>query len=112
LAELLKSRAFQLGTAFAMSLVMPYGLAQLNLQRGAATAIVGVLLERHPDHLLLSNGTKIFLGDAALPEDAEFGRSLAVTYTLENGKKQAETIELVPDWLLDWMATSACPLWK
>jgi hypothetical protein len=109
---LAKSRKFQLGTAFALSLAMAYPLAQPSLQRSGATVMVGVLLERHADHILLSNGTQIFLGDAVLPEGAEFGRSLSVTYTVEDGKKQADTIELVPDWLLDWMATSGCQLWK
>lgn len=91
---------------------MPHALAQPRLQRSVATVMVGVLLERHADHILLSNGTQIFLRDAVLPDDAELGRSLTVTYTVEDGKKQANKIELVPDWLLDWMATSACRLWK
>jgi hypothetical protein len=91
---------------------MSYAFAQASLQRGVARVVVGVLLERYRDHILLSNGTQIFLGDATLPQDAEFGRSLSITYTVEDGKKQADTIELVPDWLLDWMATSECQLWK
>jgi hypothetical protein len=70
----------------------------------AAMVMVGVLMERHPDHVVLSNGVKISSTEDLLPEGAEFGRSLTITYTMDGDQKRAEEIKLVPDWLLDWMA--------
>jgi hypothetical protein len=65
--------------------------------------IVGVLVERHPDHVVLSNGVTIAVAEGLLPEGAEFGRSLTITYTTEGGEKRAQEIRLVSDWLIDWM---------
>ena len=45
--------------------------------------IVGVLAERHPEHVVLSNGVKIAVAEGLLPEGAEFGRSLTITYTTD-----------------------------
>ena len=65
--------------------------------------MVGVLMERHPDHVVLSNGVKIAVAEGLLPEGAEFGRSLTISYTADGDEKRAEGIQLVPDWLIDWM---------
>ena len=65
--------------------------------------MVGVLAERHPGHVVLSNGVKIAVAEGLLPEGAEFGRSLTITYTTDGDEKRAEDIQLVPDWLIDWM---------
>lgn len=65
--------------------------------------MVGVLAERHPDHVVLSNGVTIAVAEGLMPEGAEFGRSLKITYTTDGGEKRAEDIQLVPDWLIDWM---------
>ena len=65
--------------------------------------MVGVLAERHPGHVVLSNGVKIAVAEGLLPEGAEFGRSLTITYTTDGDEKCAEDIKLVPDWLIDWM---------
>ena len=65
--------------------------------------MVGVLVERHPDHVVLSNGVTIAVAEDLLPEGAEFGRSLTITYTIDGDEKRAQDIQLVPDWLIDWM---------
>jgi hypothetical protein len=65
--------------------------------------MVGVLAERHPDHVVLSNGVMIAVAEGLMPEGAEFGRSLKITYTTDGDEKRAEDIQLVPDWLIDWM---------
>lgn len=65
--------------------------------------MVGVLAERHPDHVVLSNGVTIAVTEGLMPEGAEFGRSLKITYTTDGDEKRAEDIQLVPDWLIDWM---------
>ena len=65
--------------------------------------IVGVLVERHPDRVVLSNGVTIAVTEALLPEGAECGRSLTITYTTDGDEKRAQDIQLVPDWLIDWM---------
>jgi hypothetical protein len=65
--------------------------------------MVGVLMERHPDHVVLSNGVTIAVAEGLLPDGAEFGRSLTITYTIDGDEKRAVDIQLVPDWLIDWM---------
>ena len=65
--------------------------------------MVGVLMERHPEHVVLSNGVKIAVAQGLLPEGAEFGRSLTIRYTTDGDENRAEDIQLVPDWLIDWM---------
>ena len=65
--------------------------------------MVGVLAERHPGYVVLSNGVTIAVAEGLLPEGAEFGRSLTITYTIDGDEKRAEDIQLVPDWLIDWM---------
>jgi len=71
--------------------------------------MVGVLLERHPDHIVLSNGARISVREDLLPEGAAFGRSLTITYLVDGDQKRAEDIKLVPDWLLSEM-TRPCPV--
>jgi hypothetical protein len=65
--------------------------------------MVGVLMERHPEHVVLSNGVKIAVAQGLLPEGAEFGRSLTIRYRTDGDENRAEDIQLVPDWLIDWM---------
>src|ERR1700738_4985262 len=78
-------------------------VASRDLNRRAAMVMVGVLAERHPEHVVLSNGVKIAVKEGLLPEGAEFGRSLTITYMTDGDEKRAEDIQLVPDWLIDWM---------
>ena len=65
------------------------------------TAVVGILRERHSDHIVLSNGTAIFLLDGVSADHVAIGRSLTVTCTVRDGRMLATTIWLNPDWLLD-----------
>ena len=67
----------------------------------ASAAIVGILLERHSDHIVLSNGTQIFLRDGVSADHVAIGRSLTVSCTIEDGRTLANAIQLNPDWLLD-----------
>jgi len=67
-------------------------------------AVVGVLRERHSDHIVLSNGTAIFLLDGVSADHVAIGRSLAATCTVQDGKALATAIQLNPDWLLDALA--------
>jgi hypothetical protein len=64
-------------------------------------ALVGILRERHPDHIVLSNGTAIFLLDGVSADHVAIGRSLTVTCTVHDGRTVATAIQLNPDWLLD-----------
>jgi hypothetical protein len=65
------------------------------------TAVVGILRERHSDHIVLSNGTAIFLVDGVSADHVPIGRSLTVTCTIRDGRTLATAIRLNPDWLLD-----------
>jgi hypothetical protein len=65
------------------------------------SALVGILRERHSDHIVLSNGTTIFLLDGVSADHVAIGRSLTVTYTVRDGRTLATAIRLNPDWLLD-----------
>ena len=67
----------------------------------AGAAVVGVLLERHSDHIVLSNGTQIFLRDGVSADHVAIGRSLTASCTVHDGKTVANAIQLNPDWLLD-----------
>jgi hypothetical protein len=64
-------------------------------------AVVGILRERHLDHIVLSNGTAIFLLDGVSADHVAIGRSLTVTCTVHDGRTVATAIQLNPDWLLD-----------
>jgi hypothetical protein len=63
--------------------------------------IVGILWERHSDHIILSNGTQIFLREGVLADHVPVGRSLTAECTVQQGKKLADEIRLNSDWLLD-----------
>jgi hypothetical protein len=63
--------------------------------------IVGILLERHPDHIVLSNGTEILLKNPLSADHVPLGRSVSVTCSVRGDKKLAHHIRLNPDWLLD-----------
>jgi hypothetical protein len=84
-------------------------VASQSQKRRAGMVMAGVLLERHPDHIVLSNGARISVREDLLPEGAAFGRSLTITYLVDGDQKRAEDIKLVPDWLLDWMAEHDVP---
>jgi len=57
-----------------------------------AGVVYGALLERHPDHLLLSGGARIFLLDDAVRCDYRVGTYLKVTYVELEGRKLARGI--------------------
>jgi hypothetical protein len=63
--------------------------------------IVGILLERHPDHIVLSNGTKVLLKDSVSADHVPIGRSVSITCSVLGDEKLAYHIRLNPDWLLD-----------
>ena len=67
----------------------------------ASAEIVGILQERHPDHIVLSNGTLIFLQEGVSANHVAIGRSLTASCTVHDGKQLTDGIRLNPDWLLD-----------
>jgi hypothetical protein len=71
--------------------------------------IVGILLERHRDHIVLSNGTRILLKEGVSASRIPIGRSMTVTCTVQGGKKLAHSIRLNPDWLLDALEAATPP---
>ncbi len=54
--------------------------------------IVAKLLERHSDHIALSDHSQIFLRDGLSVDHLDLGTSLTVSYTVRDGKKVAESI--------------------
>ncbi|HEX9285469.1 MAG TPA: hypothetical protein VF879_07355 [Nitrospirales bacterium] len=66
--------------------------------------IVGILLERYPDHIVLSNGTEILLKESVSADHVPIGRSVSITCSVLGDKKLAHHIRLNPDWLLDSVA--------
>jgi hypothetical protein len=78
------------------------------MRERAEVEIVGILRERHADHIILCNGTLLFLKEGVSLDDCPIGRSLTAKCTIADGKKVAEEIRLNPDWLLD--AVEALPL--
>jgi hypothetical protein len=60
----------------------------------ASAEIVGILQERHPDHIVLSNGTLIFLKARVSANHVAIGRS-------HDGNHLTDGVRLNPDWLLD-----------
>jgi hypothetical protein len=66
----------------------------------ASAEIVGILQERHPDHIVLSNGTLIFLKAGVSANHVAIDRSLT-TCTVHDGKHLTDGVRLNPDWLLD-----------
>ena len=63
--------------------------------------IVGVLLERRPGHIVLSNGTKVLLKAGVSANHIPIGRSVTVSCTVKGGAKLAHALRLNPDWLLE-----------
>jgi hypothetical protein len=63
--------------------------------------IVGVLLERHPGHIVLSNGTRVFLDEGVSANFIPIGRSVTVSCTVKGGARLAQAIRLNRDWLLE-----------
>jgi hypothetical protein len=67
----------------------------------ASAEIVGILQERHPDHIVLSNGTLIFLQQGVSASHVAIGRCLTASCTVHDGKHLTDGVRLNPDWLLD-----------
>jgi hypothetical protein len=66
-----------------------------------ASTIVGVLLEHHRDHVVLANGTQIFLEEGVAPNVLPVGATLTILCTAQGHRKLAHYISVNPDWLLD-----------
>ena len=59
----------------------------------AGGVIVGILRERHPDHIVLRDGTQVFLSAKQSAGEFAIGSSLTVSYTVKKGgKKMADSI--------------------
>lgn len=59
----------------------------------AGGVIVGVLRERHADHIVLRDGTRVFLSPKQRATELAIGTSLTVAYTVKKGgKKMADDI--------------------
>jgi len=59
----------------------------------AGGVIVGVLRERHADHIVLRDGTRVFLSAKQTATEFAIGTSLTVAYTVKKGgKKMADDI--------------------
>jgi hypothetical protein len=59
----------------------------------AGGVIVGVLRERHADHIVLRDGTRVFLSAKQRATALAIGTSLTVAYTVKRGgKKMADDI--------------------
>ena len=59
----------------------------------AGGVVFGILRERHKDHILLADGTKIFLTDKQTASGINPGTSLTVAYTAKkDGRKVADNI--------------------
>ncbi len=63
--------------------------------------IVGILLERRPGHIVLSNGTKVLLKAGVSANHIPIGRSVTISCTVKDGAKLAHALRLNPDWLLE-----------
>jgi hypothetical protein len=78
-----------------------------------ASTIVGVLLERHRDHIVLANGIQIFLEEGIAADVLPVGATLTILCTVQGHKKLAHYISVNPDWLLDSLEALAagpdCP---
>jgi hypothetical protein len=59
----------------------------------AGGVLVGILQERHPDHLVLRDGTRVFLTASQAGRQFAIGISLTVAYTIKkDGRKIADDI--------------------
>src|SRR5438132_13694124 len=65
------------------------------------STIVGVLLERHRDHIVLANGTQIFLDEGVPTNPLPIGATLTILCTPQGDKKLAHYIRVNPDGVLD-----------
>jgi hypothetical protein len=54
----------------------------------AGGVIVGVLRERHADHIVLRDGTQVFLSAKQSASEFAIGTSLTVAYTVKKGGKK------------------------
>jgi hypothetical protein len=70
----------------------------------AAPIVVGILREPHPDHIVRSNGTEIFLLEGVSASHC-YRESLTAHCVVEDGKTPANAIQLKPGWLLDALAS-------
>jgi hypothetical protein len=66
-----------------------------------ASTIVGVLLECHRDHIILSNGTQIFLDGGVTVDSLPVGATLTILCTAQGDRKLAHYIRVDPDWVFD-----------
>ena len=82
------------------------------MREKADEEIVGVLLERHSDHIIFCNGTQVFLNEGVSAEHCPIGRSLTARCTIYDGKKFADEILLNPDWLLDSVEALPLAVWN
>src|ERR1700682_4124854 len=78
-----------------------------------ASTVVGVLLEHHGDHIVLANGSEIFLEEGVAASVLPVGATLTILCTAQADKKLAHYIRVNPDWLLDSLEALAaepdCP---
>jgi hypothetical protein len=59
----------------------------------AGGVIVGILRERHADHIVLRDGTQVFLSAKQSASEFVVGTALTVAYTVKKGgKKLADNI--------------------
>ena len=59
----------------------------------AGGVVVGILRERHPDHIVLRDGTQVFLTAKQAASQFALGISLTVAYTVKkDGRKLADNI--------------------
>lgn len=59
----------------------------------AGGVIVGILRERHTDHIILQDGTRVFLTAKQSASQFAIGISLTIAYTLKkDGRKMADNI--------------------
>lgn len=59
----------------------------------AGGVIVGILQERHADHIILRDGTRVFLTAKQADSQLAIGVSLTVSYTIKkDGRKMADDI--------------------
>jgi hypothetical protein len=57
----------------------------------AGGVIVGILQERHPDHIVFRDGTRVFLTAKQSASEFAIGINLTVAYTLKKaGRKMAD----------------------
>ena len=77
------------------------------------STIVGVLLERHVDNIVLANGVQVFLEEGVTANLLPVGATLTILCTAQGDKRFAHYIRVNPDWLLDSLEASAagpdCP---